>query len=356
MYSTCLFCHRDLGRNEAIESFPVGRRLAFDAVRGRLWVVCARCGRWNLTPLEERWDAIEEAERAFRGTRLRISTDQIGLARLPEGLELIRIGEPHRPEMAAWRYGDQFGRRRRRAIVGSVLGVGAVGAAAVWGLPAIGLSGGLASMVYHAGVQYYVRRHVLARVRIGSGDSARVVRLTHHNAAQATLSRLGGDEWSLRTSHLDDGGRLRWSMDVGLEWVGDRALVLTGADARQVAARILPLLNGFAGRSGEVSDAVRLLGDAGSVDRLFAEASVAPSRRAASQWRASPTPGLLAGLPAAARLALEMATHEASERRAMEGELADLALAWRDAEEIAAIADDLLIPASVTDALDRLRR
>jgi hypothetical protein len=113
MYTTCLFCNGELGRNECIEHFPVGRRLAFDAARGRLWVVCRRCERWNLTPLEERWEAIEECEREFAGTRLRVSTDQIGLARLKEGLELVRIGEPQRPEMAAWRYGDQFGRRRR---------------------------------------------------------------------------------------------------------------------------------------------------------------------------------------------------------------------------------------------------
>lgn len=39
MYTTCLFCHSSLGTNETIESFPVGRRLAFDAAHGRLWVV-----------------------------------------------------------------------------------------------------------------------------------------------------------------------------------------------------------------------------------------------------------------------------------------------------------------------------
>lgn len=61
MYSTCLFCSEDLGSNEAIEHFPVGRRLAFDAAKGRLWVVCRKCERWNLTPLEERWEAIEDA-------------------------------------------------------------------------------------------------------------------------------------------------------------------------------------------------------------------------------------------------------------------------------------------------------
>ena len=117
MYSTCLFCNHSLGANEAIEAFPVGRRLAFDQRRGRLWVVCRKCEKWNLTPLEERWDAIEACERLFRDTRKRVSTDNIGLARLTEGLELVRIGEPQRPEFAAWRYGDQFGRRRPRRTV-----------------------------------------------------------------------------------------------------------------------------------------------------------------------------------------------------------------------------------------------
>ena len=44
------------------------------------------------------------------------------------------------------------------------------------------------------------------------------------------------------------------------------------------------------------------------------------------------------------RLALEMAVHEESERRAMEGELAVLEAAWRDAEQIAQICDDDLTP------------
>ena len=40
-------------------------------------------------------------------------------------------------------------------------------------------------------------------------------------------------------------------------------------------------------------------------------------------------------------LALEMALHEATERRALEGDLAEGEAAWRQAEEIAAIADAL---------------
>ncbi len=44
------------------------------------------------------------------------------------------------------------------------------------------------------------------------------------------------------------------------------------------------------------------------------------------------------------RLALEMSVHEENERRAIEGELAVLEAAWRDAEHIAAICDDDLTP------------
>lgn len=49
-------------------------------------------------------------------------------------------------------------------------------------------------------------------------------------------------------------------------------------------------------------------------------------------------------------LALEIAIHEEAERRALEGELAALEAAWREAEEIAAIADTL-----PDDPLDSLK-
>src|SRR4051812_37085204 len=117
MFAACLFCNQSLGSNETFETFPVGRRLAFDASKGRLWVVCPHCERWNLSPLEERWEAIENAERLYRDTRKRVATDNIGLAKLRDGTTIVRIGEPLRPEFAAWRYGDQFGRRRRSQMI-----------------------------------------------------------------------------------------------------------------------------------------------------------------------------------------------------------------------------------------------
>ncbi|MGV3710434.1 MAG: hypothetical protein ACO1Q7_16505 [Gemmatimonas sp.] len=98
MFSTCLVCHRSLGDNDAIERFPVGRRLAFDELTGRLWAVCKPCGHWNFSPIEERWEAIESCERLYREARIEAATDNLGITTLKSGLDLIRVGKPKRPE------------------------------------------------------------------------------------------------------------------------------------------------------------------------------------------------------------------------------------------------------------------
>lgn len=59
--------------------------------------------------------------------------------------------------------------------------------------------------------------------------------------------------------------------------------------------------------------------------------------------------GLFA-LPPLDRLAAEMALHEAQEQHALAGRCAGLVAAWHDAAEIAAIADDLLLPEADTRA------
>ena len=65
--------------------------------------------------------------------------------------------------------------------------------------------------------------------------------------------------------------------------------------------------------------------------------------------------GNVNNLPPEIRFALEMALHEDVERRAMQGELAELESEWRLAEEVAHIADNLTIGADVLTALDRLK-
>ena len=55
-------------------------------------------------------------------------------------------------------------------------------------------------------------------------------------------------------------------------------------------------------------------------------------------------PGYVNKMEKPQKLALEMALHEEQERRALEGELWLLERAWEEAEEIAEISDNLLLP------------
>jgi hypothetical protein len=66
--------------------------------------------------------------------------------------------------------------------------------------------------------------------------------------------------------------------------------------------------------------------------------------------------GLVQKLPHPTRLALEMALHEEQERRALEGELKALEAAWKAAEEIAEISDNLLLPEGTEEFLEEHRK
>jgi hypothetical protein len=328
MYSTCIFCHAALEANDTIEHFPVGRRLAFDPARGRLWVVCRHCRQWNLTPTEERWEAIEECERFYRDTRLRVSTDQIGLARLASGLELVRIGRPERPEFAAWRYGDQLGRRRRSAMVKAGIGLGALGALVVGGAAAgVGI-GGFGWVIGQLGE------------RIVKGSPERIV-------ARLPIANVG--EVTVRGKHLNhlqlvSGDTSRWQLGVPHQ---KQIVTLEGDAAVQALGKLLPQLNRFGGSRDRVSEAVALIEREPDPLRFFDVAA----RQATDRAKAK-----ISALPEATRLALEMAAHEDSERKALEGELAVLEQAWKEAEEVAAIADNMFLPAFVEDWMRKHRK
>ena len=349
MYSTCIFCQQGLGRNEAIEHFPVGRRLAFDGAKGRLWVVCRKCERWNLTPLEERWEAIEECQRAFGSTRMRVSTDHIGLARLKEGLELVRIGEPKRPEMAAWRYGDQFGRRRRKrfAMLGgaAVLAGGVILAGPVLGL--VGASAfNPALNLFNAGRGIYRSR---TRLPVGLDDGT-IVHVPLANLAKVTMTAQGEDVVLEFTASRPSA--VPWWQYDNQKWEHE----LRGDVAIRAAGVLLPQMNLAGGSKADVSRAADLLeGVEGNPARVFLHAANTGGRalkRRLGHGKSKP----IGKLPTSIRLALEMAAHEDSERRALEGELHELETAWRDAEEVAGIADDMFLSDSVTADLARLKR
>ncbi|HEU4786256.1 MAG TPA: hypothetical protein VFS57_02575, partial [Gemmatimonadaceae bacterium] len=245
MYATCLFCHRDLGRNETFETFPIGRRLAFDTAKGRLWVVCSHCERWNLSPLEERWEAIEHAERLYRDTRRRVATDNIGLAKLRDGTTLVRIGEPLRPEFAAWRYGDQFGRRRRRQLLMAGAGLGALGAIIAGGaVVGVGI-GGFGWLISRAGIGI-VRGNpetVVARIKAPNGETLRVRR---RHLLETSIEP--GTDGPLAVNLRYAGGSSRFE----------------GEQAMHVASRIVPAANRFGGSKATVAQAVDAIEHAGS--------------------------------------------------------------------------------------------
>jgi hypothetical protein len=338
MFKTCIYCNRNLGGNEAVENFPVGRRLAFDGERGRLWVICDACRRWNLSPLDERWEAIEECERAFYDTPRSFSTDNIGLAHLPQGMELVRIGKPRRHEFAAWRYGREFIKRRIRSMIitGTQVAV-SVGAAVlgadIWWLFLAGKG-----------------NRVVARARDEEGSRLYVTR--KDMKAVELIQSDARDGWSLKVPHHP-------SQKVGLvsaRGKGKKGVAyLDGPTAIRAAGRILPKVNEWGGTNSQVKIAVEMIEEARAPERLFARAAEQEGgvRKVLGFDKDNST---LSSMNANTRLALEMAAHEESERRALEGELALLEEAWREAEEVASIADRLLIPDHIEDWIRKYKR
>lgn len=350
MYKRCRVCARAFGENLAIPHMPVGRRLAFDAGRGRLWIVCARCGEWNLTGLEERWEAVQECERLFRDAPVRVSSGHVGMARI-KGVRLIQAGQALPDELANWRYGTRLRDRGRRAAAGlaaaGVLSTGGIGGSLWAGL----LSSALWSPLLVLGVVSSIPLFVAL-----------------WNAAYATpeavpLSHASGERRPARPRRAP---RPRRPLPNTIYRVQDESAGLHvvvadsdahygGDDALAILQDVLPRLNWRGGGPEEVQAAVRL------VDRAEARAAAtggsAPRQPA---WQ-SIADGCWTGQPLSQvsfvpRLALEMALTEEVERRVFAGEALTLVPPWQEAEEVAGIADSLLVPASVTEWLARHRR
>jgi hypothetical protein len=139
-----------------------------------------------------------------------------------------------------------------------------------------------------------------------------------------------------------------WALHVGHK--GRGPAVITGAEAQSTIGKLLPWINHEGGSARTVADAARRLEEARTPDSLFA--SVRNEMRLRIRTRDARCMQILT-LPKSQRLAMEIAAHEDTERRAMEGELAELERSWREAEEIAAIADNLLLPPSVKAFFER---
>jgi hypothetical protein len=151
-------------------------------------------------------------------------------------------------------------------------------------------------------------------------------------------------------------------------WLPTRSIVLEGRTARVVLGRAMVDANSGGASRGNLDHAVGLLTSAGGAEEYLRVAAGrdteigvphVPNFNSRVGWQQFvgtfrgervPPPSTLRvpwwmkggpKLSSPEALALEMALHEESERRALEGELAALEAAWREAEEIAHIADYL---------------
>jgi hypothetical protein len=129
---------------------------------------------------------------------------------------------------------------------------------------------------------------------------------------------------------------------------------IRGEDALRAAGQILPLLNAKGASARVVSSAVKLAAENEDPKISFETAAKLAASR--TSWNDFGREALISRLPSELRLALEMISHEDSERRALEGELHILEAAWRDAEEIAEISDNLFLPSEVSTKLTDLKR
>ena len=185
-------------------------------------------------------------------------------------------------------------------------------------------------------------RSVVARIRT---DDQHIIRVRLGHLSETTIERGSLAPIAIDVRH--ETGRWRFE----------------GPEAMRVASALMPKVNRYGGTKQTIASAVSAIedgqGSEGYLERLSHMASVTTRRppkpvRRLSLMRDMPDYGLF-GLTPVQRLAFEMALHEEAERRAMEGELAELERAWRNAEEIAAISDDLLLPAGVEQKLERIQ-
>jgi hypothetical protein len=317
LYPRCIFCGGEFADNPLFGRVPPGSQLAYDPARGRLWSVCTRCRRWNLIPIEERFDAIDALERAVRDAAVPLAaTAAVSLHRLGT-LSILRVGPAPLVERVAWRYGGVL-LARHAAFRRTTTRVGAA------------TLGALAQL----------------------GESVGVWRLDRDWGPSAVADilrwrRFGFEAWSGRSPCPSCGSVLRvlrfdvsWWLHpritedrlvVGVPctrcdpWTPEKVFDVAGDEALLLLRRVLAYQHVAGAGEREVRDAARLLSDSGSAEALVRR--LATGR--ASLWRLGPVQ----------TLALEIALNHVAERRQLELRLHGVEAEWRTEEALAAIVD-----------------
>lgn len=343
MYSRCIACRRSLGTNTLIADLPIGRRIAYETENGRLWVVCHHCWQWNLTPFEERWEALEQCEAAFQKSVAHADAAGIALAKNLDGTELIRIGgSATSSDIANFRYGRRLQHRRDRFMIAGTL---------VGGLFFIALLA-LYNSIEPAAAPWVVLWLVAFLM---SWKEQLPAAFSWWKVARYRMP--SGDWTTIRRFHLgrmaiESAGKIPHYTLVCPLW--RKELRLNGTEAAEFLAVILPRGNWRSGTLAEINEAVRVVERAEA--RQPSAGSLPPPPPVWERLLHGQKGKRLLGLPSVRRLALEMAVTEERELRIMKGAALQYRLAWESAEKIAAIADSLLIPQFVTDWLARRKR
>ena len=324
MYTTCAFCSGALGGDGGASGLRVGKRFAFDEWKSRAWVICQRCGRWNLTPLDTRLDAIGALERMAAQGRVAATTDQVALVRAG-AYDVVRVGKPPRIEMAGWRYGERLkARERERLKVIIPVTAVAIGATVALNVAAGGSIGGFLWQAPNIGNQVYVwsvgnRKIGIEPPVCGHCGSVMVLRAKHVQHARFT-----------HTTHQDLALLLRCPK------CEHPAAILEGTDAELALRHGLTYVNLRKGRriKRKAEEAASYVERHGGPEQLLADSA----RREIA----------ISTLRGAEGLAMEMAVDEQAEVRDLERE-------WRRAEEIAEIADNLVVPPAIEQELKDLK-
>ncbi len=325
MYQTCAFCSGALGGDGGASGLAVGRRFAYDGWKSRAWVICQRCGRWNLTPLDTRLDAVAALERMAASGRVAATTAQVALVRLG-AYDVVRVGKPQRTEFAGWRYGEQLkARERERLKVVLPVTLAFVGITIATNVAAGGSMGWVMMQYPRIGDALYTGLVGRRKIGIEPPVCARCGTIMVLRARDVQHARFS------RTVHQDLALLLRCPK---CEYPG---ALLEGADAELALRSGLTYVNLKKGRriKRKAEEAASVVERAGGPQQLIAGATRSEIA--------------VASLKGAQGLAMEMAVDEQAEVRDLERE-------WRRAEEIAEIADNLLTPPAIEDELQQLKK
>ncbi len=287
-----------------------------------MWVVCPRCSRWNLTPFDDRLERIEAVARAASQGRIAASTQQVALIRW-ERYDLVRVGKPPRVELATWRYGERLrNRQRERMKVVVPLTVAAIGLGIAANVAAGGGFGVVVWNVHRLADRFYVW--------LVGGRKVQLV--------EPPICAHCGTLMQLRARHVQyarivPDRHAEMAVVLSCPKCRQEGAQLTGTDAIQVLRQGLTYMNLDKGGRRRAEDAAREVDQVGGADQLVRDIA----RRELT----------LRSLRAERGLALEMAVDERAEVEELERQ-------WKEAEEIADIADGTL--GTSTEIENELRR